>query len=103
MNIVPLGPASMSGAPLAQPRAAESTAQHQAAAAERADRAAQRATQAGGIHAAEAESETRERDADGRRLWELPDQSQTEKQQPQPPARARDPHGTAGQHLDLTG
>ena len=103
MSVGPLGNvAGLGGAPLAQSRAAETAGQQEAAAAERTDRSTQRAAQAGGIHAADAENETHERDADGRRPWELPGSPQSEKE-PQPFARPRDPSGAAGQHLDLTG
>lgn len=104
MSVGPLGGlTSLAGLPLAQSRSSESVAQPEAAAAERAERSAERAAKAGGIHAPDAESRAQERDADGRRLWELPDQPPTESDEPQPPAGVRNPQGTTGQHLDLTG
>jgi|DewCreStandDraft_4_1066084.scaffolds.fasta_scaffold147999_1 hypothetical protein len=104
MSVGPLSSASgLSGVPLAQARTAENTAQQESAGAERSDRSAQRAAQAGGIHAADAESEAHERDADGRRPWELPDRPQATDGEPAPPVRPRDPHGTAGRLLDLSG
>ncbi|MCL6503546.1 MAG: hypothetical protein K6T86_12735 [Pirellulales bacterium] len=104
MSVGPLSSAAgLSGVPLAQARTAENTAQQETSAAERTDRSAQRAAQAGGIHAADAESEAHDRDADGRRPWQLPDQPQAEHAEPQPPAPPRDPHGTSGRLLDLSG
>ncbi len=104
MSVGPMGNlAGLGGLPLAQLRSSESTAQHEAAAAARADRSAERAAKAGGINAADAESEAQERDADGRRLWELPEKPPADSDEPQQPLAARDPQGATGQHLDLTG
>lgn len=63
------------------------------------------ADEAAGVGTTSEESETNERDADGRRLWERPpsvragiDDAQNESNAP-----VKDPRGEAGSQLDLSG
>jgi hypothetical protein len=99
--------AGVAGAPLAQSAGGsvervqrESTnQQRQADAARHADSAAGIAETDGQEH------QTNERDADGRRPWELPPRAAPPPPEPEPdpPAASRDASGTCGQHLDLSG
>ena len=65
---------------------------------------------AAGVGEAEQQSESSERDADGRRLWEgdqdgtAGDESQEDTQQDQvPPTKSKDPTGNRGSQLDISG
>jgi hypothetical protein len=71
----------------------------------RADAAAEYAEKAAGIGETREESEADDRDADGRRLWERPDQRKEDETAPVSPEAppAIDPTGTMGGQLDLTG
>jgi len=72
----------------------------------RATQASEQAENAAGIGQTEEDSQTAERDADGRRLWE----EQRRKKKPQQPAvaewqvpLAKDPSGACGGQVDLVG
>lgn len=71
----------------------------------RVEAAAEYAEQASGIGETKEESETSDRDADGRRIWEFgekPKQAEQPAEQ-QTAGQAIDPTGDAGGTLDLTG
>lgn len=66
----------------------------------------QQAEKAAGIGATDEDQATEDRDADGRRLWEVDEQAAKDKTSGSPEAEphgARDPSGNSGSHLDLTG
>lgn len=70
----------------------------------RVEAAAEYAEQASGIGETKEESESSDRDADGRRIWEFGEQQKAEQAAEQPPAgQPIDPTGDAGGTLDLTG
>lgn len=111
MNVGPLGGvlAGAAGSQLAQTkgsdveRAAQDTGQQQ-----RTDKLAQQADAAAGVGQTEEDQGTEERDADGRRMWEGPPDGSGQEQpgdehQQQRKRQAKDPTGTAGNSLDLTG
>lgn len=107
MTIIPSGMgAALAGAPLAQAKGSElERAQHDAEARQRQAQSEARATDAAGLAAAEGDSATEERDADGRRLWERPGTAQGAGQSAEPvfERRSIDVSGTSGQQLDLSG
>jgi hypothetical protein len=107
MNVVPLGGiiSGAAGAPLAQTNGSETErTQRDGANRERRVTTEKTADAAAGIGTTDADQETSERDADGRMFWEHPgekeltkDESALEKRQ------AKDPRGSSGNALDLTG
>jgi hypothetical protein len=69
--------------------------------------AAERAEQAGGIGHTEQDQEASDRDADGRRPWEISGRK-PEEAAPDPtldggPRQSKDPSGVSGRQLDLSG
>ncbi len=106
MSVGPLGGvlASAAGTPLAQTKGAETDrAQHEAANQERRVQNEQRAENAAGIGEADGEDhETSERDADGRRPWEIAGRPKDEAA-PDDSRQAKDPTGQSGTLLDLSG
>ena len=110
MNVGPLGMiGSAAGSPLAQTKgsdvdkAAQDTA-HQA----RQTESQQKAEKAAGIGETEQDEQASERDADGRRVWELGDDEEGNKHAAQDRAddsepRSKDPTGQRGNQLDLSG
>ncbi|MCS7239055.1 MAG: hypothetical protein NZ899_12420 [Thermoguttaceae bacterium] len=108
MSIGPgiVGLAGLAGAPFAQTkgkevdRSAEATAQE--AHRLQSERMAERAS---GVGQTDGEDHhAQERDADGRRPWEIPERPhRAESSQSQSPQSPRDPTGKLGQLLDLTG
>lgn len=109
MSVGPLPPvaAGASGTTLTQPKGADlDRAQQESASHQRRVQAEQRAENAAGIGQADGEDhESSERDADGRRPWEIGGRTNS----PKPPASepaprlGKDPTGQAGTLLDLTG
>lgn len=99
---------SIAGAPLAQSKGsdidkAKADTNHQTRAVE----SVNRADAAAGVGVTQGDTETSDRDADGRRLWEvgpdkkkLDDSSDSNTTAPPP---AKDPTGQSGTHLDLSG
>ncbi len=108
MSIVPQATgivSSAAGAPLSQNNANTERAGREGAATDRTRSQAQAALAAAGIGKTDADQETSDRDADGRRLWEAPagveeSESQAEEQEPRRPT---DPKGESGNALDLIG
>lgn len=98
---------SLAGTPLAQSKGAEiDRAKSDTAQQQRKTDATERADAAAGIGRTHEDAETGDRDADGRRVWEL---SATHQRQPSdeaesaPPPLSKDPTGQAGNVLDLSG
>lgn len=74
----------------------------------RAAQASAKAENAAGIGTTEEDSQTSERDADGRRLWELPAEKKPAQAagdviEPDFPHLSKDPTGQSGSALDLLG
>ncbi len=111
MSVGPLGGigGSAAGSPLAQTSGSEvERGQQDATAQQTRSVSNQKAEAAAGIGETDGEDhETAERDADGRRLWEAPpdrpEDGGEEQTQSPPPPRSKDPTGTSGNLLDLTG
>ncbi len=109
MSVGPLGAAAagMAGAPLAQTKGSEVERSQQAVAdAERRASNDLRAETAAGIGQPDGEDhEAAERDANGRRLWEIPvaDKPSTSDDASDPPRQSKDTSGQRGTLLDLTG
>lgn len=100
--------ASAAGSPLAQTQGSEKErASQDAAAGQRRVEFGQKADAAAGIGEANGEDHaTGERDADGRRLWEAPPESDAEQpdEETRPEDRkSRDASGDSGGLLDLSG
>ncbi len=112
MSVGPLGgiAGSAAGSPLAQKHGVETErAQQETGAQQRRIANDKKAESAAGIGEADGEDhETAERDADGRRLWEEPPESQeaeaAEDQADESPQRkSKDATGQSGNLLDLSG
>ncbi len=109
MSIGPLGGIgpSAAGAPLSQSAGSEvDRARQDTAAQKRRIRNDQKADDAAGIAATDGDDkESEERDADGRRIWEIDEKQQSDEQADQNPSdvKSKDPSGDRGTHLDLSG
>ena len=97
---------SLAAAPATQ-RTSDTDKTHAAASDKaRVDAAAEYAEQAAGIGETREESEAGDRDADGRRLWEFDqpkEESATAEAETVTEAKSKDPTGSAGRNLDLSG
>ena len=92
---------SASGAPLSQTAGSEAErTQKDGVAQQRQVDTDQHAEDAAGVGQTEEDQETSDRDADGRRLWEMPPGTE---QQDDKPRQAKDTSGDRGNQLDLTG
>ena len=85
-----------------------SGSQNDAASTIRRARADQKSEKAEGLGATDAEQETSDRDADGRRIWEITEQPDSESgdadhEPGSQQCQAKDPSGNSGGLLDLTG
>ncbi len=112
MSMGPLGMiGSAAGAPVAQSHGSDvSRSQQEVAGQARETRMSQRAEQASGVGQTEQHEQANERDADGRRPWELGPRQPAEDESAAvespiaaPPGGAKDPTGVAGGRLDLQG
>ena len=111
MSVGPLGgiPAAAAGSPLAQTSGSEvERAQQETSNQQRRIKMDAKAEAASGIAATDGEeNQSEERDADGRRLWEAPEQaekdSNTEEQAPDHLPQSKDTTGQCGNQLDLSG
>ena len=112
MSMGPLGMiGSAAGSPMAQRTGTDvEKADQETANQSRQAKAEQNAENAAGIGHTEEDSGAQDRDADGRRIWELPEEKQEEatgdEQQSPPQADtplSRDATGERGNHLDLSG
>jgi hypothetical protein len=105
MSVGPLGNAGyVAGAPLAQAKSAEDRALQESGEQSRAVQAERSSEHAAGIGETEEHGRAFERDADGRRLWELgprPEAEDAAAEQPVP--QGRDPSGNCGTQLDVSG
>jgi hypothetical protein len=103
MNVV----ASVAAAPLAQSRGSEiERTQQETVAQERKLESVAEAEAAEGIGVTQEEQAAGDRDADGRRPWEIhetPDLPNDEADDPTSPHQAKDPTGQTGSQLDLCG
>lgn len=108
MNLGSIGiAASVAGSPLSQTRGAEADrVQHESTNHARQANADRQAASAAGIGTTAQDEQTSDRDADGRRLWELnpsADERGGAGRQPSESAPAKDPTGERGTRLDLSG
>jgi hypothetical protein len=99
---------SAAGAPLSQTKGSEiDRAAREGAAADGRIDSEKKAEAAAGIGQTEGDEASSDRDADGRRLWELPPEEEEQAKQAageqSPPKRVKDPKGESGNTLDLTG
>ena len=101
---------SLAGTSLAQARGDVERVQQHAGAHTRAVQSQQHAQAAAGIGQLDADSQSSDRDADGRRLWEEPadasaanDPNAAATDAPPTELRSLDATGTCGTHIDLTG
>lgn len=107
MNLGSVGIAgSVAGSPLAQTRGTEADrAAHESTNHTRQTNADKQAASAAGIGTTEQDEQTSDRDADGRRPWEIPpttDDRSGSRQGPSTP-QAKDPSGDRGTRLDVSG
>ena len=96
----------LSASPLAQKTADADRAQQSSSQQQRQVAGQEKAENAAGIAETDSEAEAGERDADGRRPWEIAAQKQEEatpEQSLEEPPRSIDLTGTSGGQLDLTG
>jgi len=112
MNVGPMSGmlGSAAGAPLSQTKGSETErAQKDAIAGKRQADSEKKAEKASGVGETTEDQGVSERDADGRRQWERPQEkgekaaSDTTVAASEPPRQAKDPTGTSGNSLDLTG
>jgi len=106
MSVGPLGPiiSAIAGTPLAQGKNETDANQGVRESQERRVAADRQAEAAAGIGETDGENhETEERDADGRRPWELPPVSGKTDETEDPTKKPADPHGELGRLIDLTG
>jgi hypothetical protein len=105
MNVVPLGGiiSGAAGAPLAQVSGSETErTQRDGVIRERRVTTEQSAEKSAGIGSTDEDQETSERDADGRMFWERPEE-RTHEQEDALKKQSKDPSGSSGNSLDLTG
>jgi len=111
MNVGPMSGmlGSAAGAPLSQTKGSETErAQKDAVARQRQADSDKKAEKASGVGETTEDQGVSERDADGRRLWEQPGKGEETAEDPnaatsEPPRQAKDPSGSSGNSLDLTG
>ena len=111
MSVGPMGMiGSISGSPLAQTKGSEvEKAAQDTANQARKGQALEQAENAAGIGQTEEDSETSERDADGRRMWEASETAEpTVADEPLDPTgeanpRSKNPTGMSGNTIDLSG
>jgi hypothetical protein len=99
---------SAAGAPLAQTKGNETTrASQESSAQQRQLQNEKAAAEAAGIGQTQGDAGVSERDADGRRIWELgPDDSEKDRAEGDANSTERhvaDPKGEAGKQIDLSG
>jgi hypothetical protein len=99
--------AGAAGAPLAQSSGAETErTQKDSSVRERVADGQSKSERASGIGTTDADQQTDERDADGRRLWEQQEQRKkaaADGDAAEPRRAVKDPTGVSGNSLDLTG
>ncbi len=105
MSIGPLGhvPASAAGSPLAQTKGDANQAKHTSDVQQRRIALDQQAESAAGIGETDGEDhETEERDADGRRVLEIPAREKKDEETSDQPQNPKDVTGQLGRLLDLS-
>ena len=110
MSVGPLGMiGSAAGTPLSQTKGSDADkAQHDAANQARESTAARQAERASGIGQTEHDEQASDRDADGRRVWEIggkkpQEESADEQSAGETAPQSKDPTGRSGSQLDLSG
>ncbi len=110
MSVGPMGgiAGSAAGAPLAQTKGSEAErAQKETAGAERKAATDKTAESAAGVGETKEDQESSDRDADGRRLWEIDEEKQAAEEDEikdvQARRKSKDPSGKSGNRLDLSG
>lgn len=109
MSVGPLGMiGSAAGSPLSQTKGSDAEkAQHDAASQTRQSASANKAEMAAGIGQTEHDEQASDRDADGRRVWEIGPQQEQEEggdgQSEGGASKSKDPTGQSGNQLDLSG
>jgi hypothetical protein len=108
MSVGPMGMiGSAAGSPLAQTQGADvNRAQQETAGQSRQTQMSEKAEQAAGVGQTEQDEETNDRDADGRRAWEIGPREAQAEADPAPiasPGPGKDPAGVTGRQLDLQG
>lgn len=107
MSFGPIGiVSSIAGVPRVQARGTEAEREGiETSAATSEAESERKADDAAGVGTTSEESETNERDADGRRLWErnVGRPAAADTTESDSPAVVRDPRGEAGSQLDLSG
>ena len=98
---------SAAGAPLAQTKGNETTRASQQSSSQQTQLQNEKAAaETAGIGATQEDQGASERDADGRRIWELPPEEERSDAKPDEAATERhvaDPKGQAGKQIDLLG
>ena len=96
---------SVAATPASQSKAGVEKAQEGGAAQERHAHSQASAENAAGIGTTDGTTQTSDRDADGRRLWEAPPEARKEDERApdEPLHQAIDPTGQSGSSLDLSG
>jgi hypothetical protein len=105
MQTLPLGLAGAAAAtPLAQRQSETDQAQHEAASHARQASGEKQAENASGIGQTDEDQPAFDRDADGRRIWEIraPREKEDDEAVPEP-TQAKDTTGEVGGQLDLSG
>jgi hypothetical protein len=106
MQTLPLGLMGAAAAtPLAQRQSGTDPAQQEAAAQARQAAGEQKAEAASGIGQTDQDEAASDRDADGRRIWEISEKARQEPEEESnlAPPIAKDPTGAAGNQLDISG
>jgi hypothetical protein len=106
MNVVPMGGiiSGAAGAPLAQSGGADAErTQRDGVIRERRVTSEQSAEMAAGIGTTDEDQETSDRDADGRMFWQQPTPGNPQDEGEVRAKQSKDPTGTSGNSLDLTG
>src|SRR5580698_3091084 len=108
MSVYPTGSAgAFAGVPMAQTKGSEiERAQQDVQVRQRQAKSEARSADAADVAAADGEdTQTHDRDADGRRFWERPTPPQPADESGEPPVlhQSKDPQGASGGQLDLTG
>lgn len=106
-----IGPAgfigSFAGTPMSQSQGSDvDRAKSDRANQQRQVSSEQQAEKAAGIGATDEDQAAEDRDADGRRLWEIDEQASSEQdsaEEEAPSKQRRDASGSSGSHLDLSG
>jgi len=107
MSIPSNNPAAAAAAtsPLAQRAVDIAKAQHQVADQARGSKSSEKAEKASGIGETEEDAGTSDRDADGRKIWEVTDEqtNSNEEKAKTEKTLSKDPTGNKGNELDLQG